>query len=207
MDPFDFAPPITLPAWWKNKYPSLKLQTKMRNPGLWMDRPAPNTALGKRVLQANAPLFELAKRLEDVDYTLEDIAPPFFELVPGFLYRQGIGFSAGNEDAVHLDLYFFPMDYSEKRDFPLQFIRLPVLETNDLEALAQFAKERFPTPAGKRKTAALPFSLEAVAEVEGYFLDHMVTTARKCRAAVKNSLEQQMCEAFLSNMKDVLKRA
>ena len=131
MDPFDRLPPIILPAWWTKRYPSPKLHGIVRNTALWMDRPAPTTAAGKQILLANAPLFELSMLLEDVDYTLEDIEMLFFELVPGALQRQGIGFSAGNGDRVRLDLYFFPLDYSEKKEFPLQFIRLPVLETDD----------------------------------------------------------------------------
>ena len=205
MDPFDCLPPTILPAWFTKRYPSPKLHAIVRNTALWMDRPAPNTATGKQVLLANAALFDLAMRLEDVDYTLEDIESPFFELVPGFLHRQGIGFSAGSGDCVRLDLYFFPLDYSEKKEFPLQFIRLPVLETDDYEALERLAQQRFPAPEGL--TAALPFSLGAIAEVEGYFLDHMVTTERSCRAAAKNALERQNCEAFLGYVKDIMKRA
>ena len=203
FDPFDLLPPITLPAWWTKRYPSPKLQSILRNTALWMDLPKPNTALGKQVLLANAALFEFALLLDDVDYILEDIEAPFFELVPGALHRQGIGFSAGSEDRVRLDLYFFPMDYSEKKDFPLQFIRLPVLETDDYSSLAQLAQQRFPAPEGL--TAALPFSLDAIAEVEGYFLDHMVTIARVCRAAARNSLERHNCEAFLSYMKEMMR--
>ena len=205
MDPFDCLPPIILPAWFTKRYPSPKLQSILHNTTLWMDRPEPTTAAGKQVLLANVPLFELAMLLEDVDYTLEDIESPFFELVPGSLHRQGIGFSAGKEDCVRLDLYFFPLDYSEKKDFPLQYIRLPVLERDDYETLVRLAQQRFPAPEGL--TAALPFSLEAIAEVEGYFLDHMVTTERACRAVAKNSLERQNCEAFLGYVNDILKRA
>lgn len=205
FDPFDLLPPIILPAWFTKRYPSPKLQSILRNTALWMDRPKPNTAAGKQVLLANAPLFNLALLLDDVDYILEDIKAPFFELVPGALHRQGIGFSAGSEDCVRLDLYFFPMDYSEKKDFPLQFIRLPVLETDDLDALAKLAKARF--PEREHLTAALPFSLDAIAEVEGYFLDHMTETSQACRAAAKNSMERQNCEAFLSYIKEVMKQA
>ena len=202
IEPFDHLPPITLPAWWTKRYPSPKLHAIVRNTALWMDRPASNTAAGKQILLANAALFELAMLLEDVDYTLEDIESPFFELVPGFLHRQGIGFSAGKEDCVRLDLYFFPLDYSEKKEFPLQYIRLPVMETDDYEALVRLAQQRFPAPEGL--TASLPFSLGAIAEVEGHFLDHMPETARSCRAAAKNALERQNCEAFLGYVNDIL---
>ena len=135
-----------------------------------MDRPAPTTAAGKQILLASAPLFNLAMLLERFSYTLEDIESPFFELVPGSLHRQGIGFSAGKEDCVRLDLYFFPLDYSEKKDFPLQYIRLPVLETDDYAAIVPLAQKRFPAPKGL--TASLPFSLKAIAEVEGSYGDH-----------------------------------
>ncbi len=79
------------------------------------------------------------------------------------------------------------------------------METDDYEALVGIAKQRFPAPEGL--TAALLFSLGAIAEVEGYFLDHMPETARLCRAAAKNALERQNCEAFLGYVKDIMKRA
>ena len=129
-------------------------------------------------------------------------------MLPGEVSRQGVGISVDiMRSALEVDLYFFPCDYSEdeNRNLPFMYVRVPVVTVRDAGLIDEFVKKHFP---GKGPSAAIPFSLDRVAELKGNFIDEYDKTEKICRNTVEGGTAQEIinCDRFLDFIKNVGKR-
>ena len=190
-----------LPVSWKNKIKSEKLKNLAADPGMWLGRPVPSSREGRNILKLNDPIFQYCETLDDYDYAFEPVMGNLFELVPGNVHRQGAGISVDLlRNALEVDLYFFPCDYSEdrRREIPLMYIRVPVVTVLDVRLIDNFVRKYF-TGHDNGRSAAIPFSLDCVAELHGNFIDEYKKTEKICRDAVKGGTvqEKKNCDNFL----------
>lgn len=152
-------------------------------------------------MELNEPLFRYCETLDDFDYVFEPTMGNLFELLPGDVGRQGVGVSVDIlRKALEVDLYFFPCDYStdKRRKLPFMYVRVPIVTVGDVRLIDHFVKTYF-TFNGKEKSAAIPFSLERVAELRGNFMDEYEMTEKICLEAVKGGTAQEKknCRNFL----------
>lgn len=157
----------------------------------------------RRVLNANARLFDYIETLSDSDFAIEPYPENIFEMIPDHVNRQVIGFSSGM-GGISLDIYFFPCDYSQdpKRQLWASAVRVPVAVAFDHAPVDELVKRYFP---GRKKSAVIPFSFDRLAVLEGSFIDHYQNTERICRKAVKGGTKEEInnCERFLEFVKTV----
>lgn len=191
-----------LPVSWKRKIKSDKLKKLVADSGMWFGRPKPVSEGGKNILKINEPLFRYCETLDDYDYAFEPVKGILFELVPGSVHRQGAGISVDLlRNALEVDLYFFPCDYSEdrRRRIPFSYVRVPIVTVRDVGLIDSFVRKYF-TGRDDVMSAVIPFSLDRVAELHGKFIDEYTETERICRDAVKGGTvqEKKNCETFLA---------
>ena len=197
---------VKLPASFTKKYKSKKLIDAISDDGMWVGRPLPTTPEGRKILKFNEPLFDYCESIDGFDYAFEPVMGTLVELVPPHVSRQGIGISVDPiYNALELDVYFFPCDYSadEKRDLPFMYVRQSVVTVGDAKQIDGIVKQYFPDPFEHKDSAVIPFSLDRFAELEGDFIDDYKNTEKICRAAVKggDKYELKNCDNFLSFIK------
>lgn len=188
-----------LPASWKKQFKSDRLRALVADQGMWFGRPQPTSKEGRQILKLNEPLFRFCESLDDMEYAFEPVDEMLFEMIPREVRRQGVGISVDLlHNALEIDLYLFPCDYSEdeKRNLPFLYLRVPVVSVGSVEVVEAFVRKYF---LGERQSAAIPFSLDRVAELNGNFMDDYKKTEKICRKAVLGGTAQEIknCEAFL----------
>ena len=140
---------VKLPASFTKKYKSKKLIDAISDDGMWVGRPLPTTPEGRKILKLNEPLFDYCESIDGFDYAFEPVMGTLVELVPPHVSRQGIGISVDPiYNALELDVYFFPCDYSadEKRDLPFMYVRQSVVTVGDAKQIDGIVKQYFPDP-------------------------------------------------------------
>ena len=140
---------VKLPASFTQKYKSKKLIDAISDDGMWVGRPLPTTPEGRKILKLNEPLFDYCESIDGFDYAFEPVMGTLVELVPPHVSRQGIGISVDPiYNALELDVYFFPCDYSadEKRDLPFMYVRQSVVTVGDAKQIDGIVKQYFPDP-------------------------------------------------------------
>ena len=199
---------VELPESWLKSIKSNKLKDMVADEGMWFGRPSPKSRDGRNILKFNEPLFKYCETLDDFDYAFEPVDDVFFEMLPIEVNRQGVGISVDPiMNALEVDLYFFPCDYSEdeNRRLPMMYVKVPIVTVGDVRLIDEFVKKFFP---GDGLSAAIPFSLERVAELEGNFIDEYDKTEEICCKAVEGGTAQEIknCERFLDFIRIVGKR-
>ena len=188
-----------LPSSWMRRFKSERLKSLVADQGMWFGRPKPTSKEGKKILRLNELLFSFCESLDDFEYAFEPVGGNLFEMIPQEVHRQGVGISVDPvRNALEIDIYMFPCDYSEdeKRNLPFYYLRVPVVSVSSFEMVEAFVRKYFP---GKEKSVAVPFSFDRVAELKEYFMDDYKKTEKTCRKAVLGGSEQEIknCDAFL----------
>lgn len=196
---------VTLPKSWQNRFKSEKLRDAVADIGLWFQFPDPMSKEGRERLKRNEAIFQLAESLS-VGYAFEPNENGDFELIPESVRHQGIGFSVSPLwEAIQLDVYFFPCDYSEdpKRNLPPIYVRVPVESSNNMEMIKEYADKYFSMYNGKL-IANIPFSFSRTVTLEGNFIDDFGKTRKICREAVDGGeeYERQNCKNFIEFIKN-----
>ena len=183
---------MKLPEPFESEYKSKYLKNKIKDVGMWFKIPAVrgdiNSPSGIQRLKQNGLLFRfLDTYFPNGRYAFEpNMQDGRFVLLPDNVGHQGMGISVSLSHPDHLEIghFWYPSEYSSRRDVPLGTDQVYVCNFMLIpnEALAGFVRKHMMRPNEKtREYCTFPFDPYHVLTLTGRFMDKKEETIKKIR--------------------------